>query len=396
MKRTSLSIIAMMLFLIVTPIWLFAQSPSQLKTIEVVGTGSVHGDNVSYARDEAISNGLVMAVGIVVADLVPPQTIVEKFSTLNQTLFSKADRFVKGYKVLTETARGKKYRVLVQATVSVDRIQEELSQSGMPLEANAELRVLLLIAEQNLEDHFPRYWWGESYAFVEAISESQLAAAMVSQGFSVIDRFSINKSPFSELGKSLNYNLDNTQAVEIGRLFQADIVVVGSAMAESAANLMGDELKSYKGSLSVRALRIETQVEIASLTQTALSAESDDISGGRKALAAVGVKAGTILASQLHAAWQNEVGKSQTFEILVEGTRQLVHFVQFRKIVADLPQVNELQTKEIMPDKATLGVDFQGTTRQFAEALLLKSFESFGIHINQVTPEQIRLSLVAQ
>jgi hypothetical protein len=396
MKRTLLSIIAMMLFLIVTPIWLFAQSPSQLKTIEVVGTGSVHGDNVSYARDEAISNGLVMAVGIVVADLVPSQTIVEKFSTLNQTLFSKADRFVKGYKVLTETARGKKYRVLVQATVSVDRIQEELSQSGMPLEANAELRVLLLIAEQNLEDHFPRYWWGESYAFVEAISESQLAAAMVSQGFSVIDRFSINKSPFSELGKSLNYNLDNTQAVEIGRLFQADIVVVGSAMAESAANLMGDELKSYKGSLSVRALRIETQVEIVSLTQTALSTESDDISGGRKALAAVGVKAGTILASQLHAAWQNEVGKSQTFEILVEGTRQLVHFVQFRKIVADLPQVNELQTKEIMPDKATLGVDFQGTTRQFAEALLLKSFESFGIHINQVTPEQIRLSLVAQ
>jgi hypothetical protein len=396
MKRTLLSIFAMTLFLIMAPIWLFAQSPSQLKIIEVVGTGSVHGDNVSYARDEAISNGLVMAVGLVVSDLVSFQTIVEKFPTLNQTVYSKADQFVQGYKVLTETARGKKYRVLVQATVSVDRIQEKLSQSGMPLEANSELRVLLLIAEQNLEDHFPRYWWGESYAFVEAISEGQLAAAMVSQGFSVIDRFSMEKSPFSELAKPPNYNLDNTQAAEIGRLFQADIVVVGSAMAESAPNLMGEDLKSYKGTLSVRALRIETQVEIASLTQTALSTESDDISGGRKALAAVGVKAGTILASQIHAAWQNKVGKSQTFEILVEGTRQLVHFVKFRTIVADLPLVNELQTKEIMPDKATLEVEFQGSTQQFAEALLLKSFEPFGIHINQVTPEQIRLSLVAQ
>lgn len=394
MKRIPLTLVTM-IFLTLMPIGLFAQDPSQLKTLEVIGTGTVHGDNVSYARDEAISNSLVMALGMVVADLVPLKTHVDKFPILNQTLYAKADRFVQGYKVLTETVKGKKYRVLVQATVSIDIIKQELSQSGMPLDANADLQVLLLIAEQNLEDPLPRYWWGGADAFVEAISEGQLTEALVAQGFSVIDRFSLER-PLPEFEKLYNYDLDNAQAVEIGRLFQADIVVVGFAMAESAPNVMGEKLKSYKGTLSVRALRTETQTEMVSFTKTALCAESDDISGGRKALLTVGEKTGTLLASQVHAAWQDKVGKSQAFEILVEGPRQLVHFVKFRAVIADFPQVNELQTKEIMPDKAILWIDYQGSTEQFAEALLLKSFESFGIHINEVTPEQIRLSLVAQ
>lgn len=396
MKRALFSTAVTVFLLILTMGGVFAENTNQHRTIEVIGTGSIHGDNVSYARDEAINDCLLMAVGLVVAELVPSQTIIEKFPLLNQLLYSRADRFVQGYKVLTETTKGTKYRVLVQADIAVDRIQEQLSQSGMPLDADANIKVLLLIAEQNLEDASPKFWWGDSYVFAEAISESQLAAALSSQGFNVIDRFSLDKSAFSGFDKPIDYNLDNNQAVLLGQLFQADVVVVGSAIAEYAPNLMGQELKSYKGTMSVRAIRIESRSEIASLTQTALSAASDDISGGRKALAAVGAKVGSILTSHMHTAWQKDIGKGQRFEIIVEGTRQLVYFVKFRTIVADMPHVSALQTKEITPEEATLWIDFQGSSQEFAETLLLKSFESFGIHINQVTPDQIRLSLVAQ
>ena len=395
-RRALIRLITTLFFLFLMNSWLFAQTSINLKTIEVIGTGSIHGDNVSFARDEAISDCLMMAVGLVVTELVPSQTVIEKFPLLNQLIYSKADRFVQGYKVLTETAKGKKYRVLVQANIAVDRIQEQLSQSGLPLDANANFKVLLLIAEQNLEDHSPKFWWGESYAFAESISESQVAAALTAQGFNVMDRFSLDKSTFMENGDPIGHQPDNDQAIIMGRLFQADIVVVGTAVAESAPNVMGQELKSYKGTMSARAIHIEKNSEIAALTQTALSAEADDISGGRKALAAVGEKIGGIITSHIYVALQKESGKGQQFEILVEGTRQLVHFVKFRTVVADMPQVNTLQTKEIMPEKATLLIDFQGSSQEFAEALLLKSFESFGIHINLVTPEQVRLSLAAQ
>ncbi|MBC2745347.1 MAG: hypothetical protein HGJ93_20625 [Desulfosarcina sp.] len=50
--------------------------------------------------------------------------------------------------------------------------------------------------------------------------------------------------------------------------------------------------------------------------------------------------------------------------------------------------------KEMSADRAAMAVNYQGSTRSLADALLLKTFKGFGIDIFDVTPETIRIRLV--
>ena len=52
--------------------------------------------------------------------------------------------------------------------------------------------------------------------------------------------------------------------------------------------------------------------------------------------------------------------------------------------------------QEMSADRAAMAVNYQGTTRSLADALLLKTFSGFGIDIYEVTPETVRIRLVHQ
>ena len=51
-------------------------------------------------------------------ELLQEASLVDNFTQLNELLFDQTSRFVQDYKVLTEVANEKSYRVVVQATVS--------------------------------------------------------------------------------------------------------------------------------------------------------------------------------------------------------------------------------------------------------------------------------------
>ncbi|MCK5508451.1 MAG: hypothetical protein KAI50_08020, partial [Desulfobacterales bacterium] len=101
------------------------------KIIEVIGTSTIRGSDVAKARDQAIKNSLVFAVELAVTDLLPIESLIQNFKTLNEIFYDNSSRFVGYYKVLTELRSGKTYRVLVQATVSTFVIKQQLMSSGI-------------------------------------------------------------------------------------------------------------------------------------------------------------------------------------------------------------------------------------------------------------------------
>jgi hypothetical protein len=372
-----------------------AEEDASEKIIEVIGTGTIYGDDVAKARDRAIKNSLVSAVDLTVANILPLESMIQNFETLNEILYDNTSEFVEYYKVLTELKSGRTYRVLVQATVSIDAIKEELISVNIKVYKKNMPDILFFIAEQNLGDISPRYWWSKDLTFVKGYTEIAVTEKMLKNGFSVIDQKSLVINEEFETLKD-KADLSNQDAVSLGAVLQADVVIVGNSKADITPNTMGGDIKSFKGTVLARALRTDTGEEIASTTQTAVSVNKDNIAGGRDALSNAGYLAGSDLASQILMKWHEDVKKSiTTLVIIVEGTRTLSNFVIFRTELNEIPGVDSLHTSEMKADEAAIVVTFQGNAKELADALMLMTFESFGINIYEISQDHLRIRLVS-
>ncbi|MBU2522180.1 MAG: hypothetical protein KKD50_08120 [Proteobacteria bacterium] len=373
-----------------------AEEDASKKIIEVIGTSTISGNDIAKARDQAIKNSLVSAVELAVADLLPIESMIQNFETLNKILYDNSSEFVEYYKVLTELESGKTYRVLVQATVSTSVIEQQLMSAGIKVCKKNMPNILFFIAEQNLGDILPQYWWTEDLGSVRGYSETAMAESMIRNGFFVIDQKSLIKNKAFEAVK-YKPDLSNQEAVSLGNSLHADVVIAGSSKADIAPNTMGENIKSFKGIVSARALRTDTGEEIASTVQTAASVNKDNVEGGRDALLNAGYLAGSDLSLQIVNKWQKEVKKPlTTFVIIVEGTRYLSNFAVFRSVLNEIPGVITAQTSEMKADEATIIVNFQGNAKELADALMLKNFESFGINIYEISQSHLRVRLISR
>jgi len=370
-----------------------AENQIPTKTIVVIGTGNIYGGNSAKAREQAIANGLVSAVEGVAVELLPPETLARNFQAFNDLLYGQTGKFVQGYRVLTELPLKNTYRVLVEADVLTSELKISLSDAGILLSKKSLPKVLVLISEQNLQDPSPTYWWSQKGNLKKAISVETLLKILEDKGFPIIDPQRIPKNTFQNLTHDTPY-LDDRQAVNLGLQVQADVVIIGTSVAERTPNIMGQNIRSFKGIVSARAIRTDTREEIAATMQRAVTTNTDETTGVRDTLSDVGSLAGEALASQIVYAWQKDEQQYNPVEIIVEGTDNLVNFEKFRRIITQMSGVKNLQTKEMKADEVTITLEFQGDAKTLADALMLKTFESIGINIYEVSHNHLKIQLV--
>lgn len=365
-----------------------AEEKAAARTVEVVGSASLHGDNTASAREQAISGCLVSAMARVTAELLPLETFVRNFQVLDEIFLGRNKQFVRDYKVLTETVNDKEYRVLVQVSIFADLIREQLSGIGLLQGQQAMPTVLLALTEKNFNDILPKHWWGDDLVFVPSITERAVAEMLTNKGFRVADSHQVTR-PFN-----LRLELLDEEAVNLANQLQADVVIVGQAKASPGLNTMGANVRSYKGTVAAKALRADTGEEIARINTVALTANVDEVAGGTEALMKAASEAGAELAERVAAAWQPRRSRAGQVEVFVRGTAYLSNFVTFRKLLENTEGVNGFQIRELKPDAAMLVVDFQGSAQSLADHLILNAYGSFGINVFDVTETAIGLELV--
>lgn len=387
--HTAFGVIAFLLLF--TAVQIAAQSSTQ--TYVVIGTGTLATENITEARKQAISNGLVAAVGLAVADVLSVDTMVAQYEKLNQAVFENPGRFVQDYKVLTESSLEKGYRVVVQASVDGNQVKNVLIRSGVLQTQERMPAVLFFIVEQNLENPFPQYWWGRNMPFAKSPAEAAMAETLQEKGFRIVEhgsqvqlmaRQSVPDAP----------QVTVSEAIELGKALRADAVVLGRAVASNAPNMMGSDLRSFKGGIIARAYITATAEEITAVDRTAVTANADVVAGSREALGAAGKLAGEQLAAQMAAAWQKKGLAAGKVEIQLTGTRNLSNFVQFRRMLTSLSGVEDVQVKELKADDATLRIAYRGKTRELADALMVQTFETFGINIYDVSEDRLSVQLI--
>jgi len=364
------------------------------KTVVVIGTGKIYKQDSASAREEAISNSLASAVDMVAAGLLPLESFIRNFKIINEIIGDQTIEFIQGYKVLAEFPADKKYKVMVEATVSTQLLGAKLEEAGLTIGAKVLPKMLFLVSEQNLEDPQPDYWWKKDWIFFQAISERAMADAFSADGFTIIEHDDIILN--NEIDKVYDKpELNDQEVVDLGALFQADVVIIGKSFANTATNVLGADIRSFKGTVTARAIRTDTGTEMASASQSVVTANSDEISGSRDALADAGLLAAKELSSQIAAAWQQTEKPLSMVSIMLEGTGHLANFVKFRNMLQDMPRVMDVQMMEMKSDQATIMVSFQGTAKELADALILKTFESIGINIYEVSENHLRIELIS-
>ncbi len=376
---------------------LHAQESAQNKTFVVLGSANVLKGNVQTAREAAIKAGLVTAVARMTEEILKVEALVDNFPQVNELIYEQPDKYVQNYKVLTETpsGSGKIYRVVVEATVAGKKIAKQLSSEGI-LQVETKLpAVLFLIAEQNVKEILPQFWWGEGMENFQSVSEQAAAEVFQAKGYTVISHNGIRLQQFVDWASESLPNLTDEQAIELATNLAADIVIVGTSTVDDSTNIMGYEMKSFKGIFQARALHKETGEEMAAVNQDAVTTNADEYEGGLAALSNVGTTAGETLAQQLAAQWRKLLEKPSEVEIAVEGTNKLAYFVKFRKALSNISGVEGIRVKEIKPNEATLIIDYKGNAEDLASALMLKTFDTFGIDIYELTQDSLRIALIS-
>jgi hypothetical protein len=371
-----------------------AQKSATTKTFVVVGTADLHGDNVAAAREKAISDGLVTAVALMTKELLEVESLVGNFSQISELLFDQPNTFIQGYKVLTEAGQEKSYRVVVQATVSGKKISKELTDTGILRASKTLPSVLFLIAEQNLEEEIPMYWWSPSGSSFIAIAEASMVEQLQEAGFTIVNHRGARNRPLVNWDDINKPDLTDLEAAELGAALKADVIVMGSSAANPSSNIMGSAMRSFNGTVTLRAVRSDTAEPMLNLTRTAVAVSEIDAVGGREALVDAGDMAGSALAEELITAWQEQAGRPSVVEVIILGTNQLAHYVKFRKALNTISGVEGIRVKEIKPNEATLQVEYIGKPQDLAAALMQQNFKSFGINIFEITPENLKVELI--
>ena len=370
-----------------------AEDQIATKTVVVIGAGKIYKENSARARKEAIENSLISAVESVALDLIPPESLHKTFQSFNEALYNKSSKFIQGYKVLAEVKIKDSYRVMVEANVSIAGLTKLMSDAGIMSGGKSLPIILVLVSEQNLEDTSPKYWWGKKAVGGETFSVNAFIETMKSMGLPVLDHPSIAQNTSIDDGYD-KADLDKEEAVDLGLNLKADIVIVGKTIIDQAQNIMGKNIRSFKGVVSARAIRTDTGEEIATITQSAVTANADETIGARKALSAAGSLAGEILASQIIDAWQNKDEQTNIIGIVVEGTDNLANFEKFIGIINKISGVKHLQIKELKAKETVISVEFKGKAKTLADALMLKSYGSVDINIYEVSKNHLRVELI--
>lgn len=158
------------------------------ETLEVIGTGVIHRDNVAKARDNAIEQGLWNAVEEGVGRLISPASVLSHFQLLNDRVYSQPEQFIHEYKVLTESKSGRYYRVIVRTTLMTEILKDKLRNIGILMTDGELPSIVIFLSEQNVGEISSRQSWVQGpVAKLPLAVEDALARYLREKGFVIVN-----------------------------------------------------------------------------------------------------------------------------------------------------------------------------------------------------------------
>lgn len=391
MRRLSYSICCILILCyLMVPMVVSAQPDTMSKVIDADGAGVVINNDLALARDNAINDSLRKAVEQAVGTVISSETVVENFEVINDSIYAKSQGYIQNYKILKENVSDSLYRVTIRATVSMGSIKDDLRALGFLMARKGMPRLMVLIAEQNVGQAHPSYFWDSVDL---SVAENVFQSNFLQDGFTFVDRASVQGElkTITRRGTDLNNNL----AAKLGKKVDAELVVIGKAFAKAAGNVAGTSMKSLQANITARAVRTDNGMVIASAAEHAAAVHIDDITGGSEAIKKATEKLAENLKAQIVAKWQSEVSSAGLVSLTVRQIKSYADFMTLKDALKEeVRGVKNVYIRKMQAGTAQMDVEFQGSALLLADNLAVKKFKGFSLDVTAVGQNSLEMNMV--
>ena len=207
---------------------------------------TIQGVGYGLTKDAAIEQAKRDAVEIGLGAYISSETVVTATS-LTDNIYSKAQGFVKTFKVISENkGPDGNWEVTISAEVTaiLDEVMQDEAALQTLLSSMNRPRIIFLVREENLIDNVPTDF-----------AETKLLSLFYEKGFDVVDRQlvqALKGKPDYENALSGNVAAAAKVASQLG----ADIIVIGTAKISSGGIFYG--MTSGQADINGKIVRVDT------------------------------------------------------------------------------------------------------------------------------------------
>ena len=359
------------------------------QTIITMGKSDYNEKDLNSTREMAIANAIATAVSLKALAIVPPDILTSQFNEVIFLIQQQSQSFVNTFKVLAEHHQSKRYHVLIESVISETAIKIAIEKTGLLDQKEGMPKLLFLIAEQRAGEYQPEFWWGKGNTIERGITSQVLGNEMTALGYVVAD-----ERGAMVVEQAYHLELNAEEAAQIGRLYKADIVITGTAVATTAKDTHVTDLKTYRGVLTVRAYRTDTGAQIGISHADTFTVKTNNKTGSDSVLSLLAKNVAEDLSPQLAFHRQRfDSSRPSLIHIEVLGTNHLRRFVALRKALGGLPKVTQVQVKTLTPPTAGVVAHFEGTAKELAAEIIQATKPNLKFNIKVMAEDRLKVNL---
>jgi hypothetical protein len=354
-------------------------APAAEQVIEAVGSSSL-------SRADALREAQRMAVEQGAGVFIQSETEVENFALKKDKIISRTEGYITRYEVVDEKQSGGEYTVRIRATVSLDKIKDDLIALQILLESMERPKVMVLIDEgyANMDD------------LAMNIAATEMTALLGQKGFELVDKAQVEAARRIDQGRQALAGND-AAARAVGLKFGAQYVVVGKAVAQDAGEAyQGTGLRSIQASLQLRLIQTQTGLVLGSVVKNAVAAHMSPLSGATQALRqGAQLAVDEYLVDAITDSFQNFLNNGVPLKLHVTGVKS---FQTYKQVADDIAGLNRVvsSTKEGW-NKAggllVLDLRFKGTSEDLAMILDGRTLGKQRFEVIDLAPERLDCQL---
>jgi len=362
--------------LVLSAFFVSAPGEALAEAITVTGEAAIIEGNVESAKEAALLDAFRKAVEKGVGTMIASDTLVENYRIVEDRIFTKARGYVRNWDVLSEYPLGARYRMEVRCEVSKESIEEDLIALNILQKAKHKPRIMVVMSEQHL------------WSYVDQpMSETALISRFLEKEFKVVDQAQSDKVRESDKMKAALQGDDNA-AAQIGLRNDAEIIIVGKAFSETGGRVF--RMESARGSVEARAIRCDTAEIIAAGEAEAGGADSSEAVAGKKAVRQAASDLADDLIAQITKRWSADVVGGASVQLTINNIG-FGPLSGFKKILAKMEGVQDIQQRSFADGTAVLDVDYRYDAVRLADVLAASDFEELKIEIVAVTQNRVEL-----
>lgn len=390
--------ILLMCFVIIAILsdFVMGEQAFQVRVELAEGIAFIVNDDRARSRHTAIEDALRKAVEQVVGTMVSEETMIQSHRLLNDRIYKTKQGYIQNYKIISEAAEDSWHMVTVEATVALGALKNDLSSIGLLTARKHGLRVIFLIAEQNVGHEDFRYWWRHRASETDlSVTERVLVERFREADFDVVD----HAAEAGNVRIREDYrvmNPDDHAATGLGNQYGAEVVIVGKALAKCMGNVADTYLESCEGTIWARAVWADSETIIAFTKTHGTGTHEDPVIAGSEALRKAASNLAVDLVEEIINAWGKEVGGTTLVQMTVTGISSYKNFSRLMNVLKEeMRGVKEVHRRSIMAGVARFDIDMAGDAQYLVDDLMRKDFQDFKINITDLTQNAIELTILS-